>query len=223
MRRSTPERSRSRCKGRRTRCASTAGERSDGRSARSPTPTCPARRPTACSSRSEAGRSRRASAPPSARPASTRSSTPCRPRVARRWRWRGTGRGGDEHPERRWAELMTPWPGPHSIADGILDDETYDWIGVFEAMRDCGGTPVVASEELIVRGPRAGVGDRHRRQPHRQRGSRRPAGDPRRGRRRRAGRGDLLRCRPLRDGPLARAGGLPGSLRACRTSRCHSP
>ena len=46
---------------------------------------------------------------------------------------------------------MTPWPGPHSIADGILDDETYDWIGVFEAMRDCGGTPVVASEDLIVR------------------------------------------------------------------------
>ncbi len=46
---------------------------------------------------------------------------------------------------------MTPWPGPHSIADGILDDETYDWIGVFEAMRDCGGSPVVASEELIVR------------------------------------------------------------------------
>ena len=58
---------------------------------------------------------------------------------------------GEEHPERRWAEIMTPWPGPHSIADGILDDETYDWIGVFEAMRDCGGTPVVASEELIVR------------------------------------------------------------------------
>ena len=58
---------------------------------------------------------------------------------------------GDDHPERRWAEIMTPWPGPHSIADGILDDETYDWIGVFEAMRDCGGSPVVASEELIVR------------------------------------------------------------------------
>ena len=59
--------------------------------------------------------------------------------------------GADGHPERRWAEIMTPWPGPHSIADGILDDETYDWIGVFEAMRDCGGTPVVASEDLIVR------------------------------------------------------------------------
>jgi threonine dehydratase len=45
---------------------------------------------------------------------------------------------------------MTPWSGPHSIADGILDDETYDWLGVFEAMRDCGGSPVVATEELIA-------------------------------------------------------------------------
>jgi threonine synthase len=57
---------------------------------------------------------------------------------------------GEEHPERRWAEIMTPWPRPHSIADGIVDDETYDWIGVFDAMRDCGGTPVVAPEELVV-------------------------------------------------------------------------
>ena len=30
----------------------------------------------------------------------------------------------------RWAELMTPWDDPHSAADGILDDETYDWLGV---------------------------------------------------------------------------------------------
>ena len=59
--------------------------------------------------------------------------------------------GGDLHPERRWAEIMKPWPAPRSIADGILDDETYDWIGVFEAMKGCGGTPVVASEDVIVR------------------------------------------------------------------------
>ena len=30
---------------------------------------------------------------------------------------------------------MTPWADPHSAADGILDDETYDWLGVFEVMR----------------------------------------------------------------------------------------
>ena len=33
-----------------------------------------------------------------------------------------------------WGELMTPWDDPHSAADGILDDESYDWLGVFEAM-----------------------------------------------------------------------------------------
>jgi threonine dehydratase len=58
--------------------------------------------------------------------------------------------GADDHPECRWAEIMTPWPGPRSLADGIVDDETYDWIGVFEAMKGCGGTPVVAAEDLIV-------------------------------------------------------------------------
>lgn len=50
-----------------------------------------------------------------------------------------------------WAELMTPWDDPHSIADGILDDETYDWLSVVDAI---GGTwgdpPIVASEADIV-------------------------------------------------------------------------
>jgi threonine dehydratase len=50
---------------------------------------------------------------------------------------------------RRWGELMTPWNDPHSLADGILDDETYDWLGVFEAI-DGGDAPVVASERDIV-------------------------------------------------------------------------
>ena len=50
----------------------------------------------------------------------------------------------------RWAELMTPWPDPHSLADGILDDETYDWIGVFAAIGGSGDAPVVASEADIV-------------------------------------------------------------------------
>ena len=29
-----------------------------------------------------------------------------------------------------WSTVMTPWADPASLADGILDDETYDWIGV---------------------------------------------------------------------------------------------
>jgi threonine synthase len=50
----------------------------------------------------------------------------------------------------RWAELMTPWPDPHSLADGILDDETYDWLGVFDAIGSSGDAPIVAAEADIV-------------------------------------------------------------------------
>ncbi len=51
---------------------------------------------------------------------------------------------------RRWAELMTPWDDPQSAADGILDDETYDWLGVFDVLRASGGSPIVVPEEAIV-------------------------------------------------------------------------
>lgn len=50
-----------------------------------------------------------------------------------------------------WGEVMAPWPEPASLADGILDDETYDWIAVVDAMRATGGDSVVASESNIVR------------------------------------------------------------------------
>jgi threonine dehydratase len=58
---------------------------------------------------------------------------------------------GVDRPERYWSHIMQPWPGPHSLADGILDDETYDWIADVEAMVESGGQPVVASESDIVR------------------------------------------------------------------------
>jgi threonine dehydratase len=49
-----------------------------------------------------------------------------------------------------WGECMTPWPDtPHSFADGILDDETYDWVPVCRAMRASGGLPVVATEQQV--------------------------------------------------------------------------
>ena len=51
---------------------------------------------------------------------------------------------------RRWSEFMTVWDEPVSLADGILDDETYDWIGVVEAMRRNGGWPVVAPESRVI-------------------------------------------------------------------------
>jgi len=50
----------------------------------------------------------------------------------------------------QWAELMTPWPDPHSLADGILDDETYDWLGVFAVIGPDGERPVVVTESDIV-------------------------------------------------------------------------
>lgn len=56
-----------------------------------------------------------------------------------------------DHPERYWSQVMRPWPDPHSIADGILDDETYDWIAVVQAMVESGGTPIVAAESDVVR------------------------------------------------------------------------
>ena len=56
-----------------------------------------------------------------------------------------------ERPERYWPQIMRPWPDPGSLADGILDDETYDWIADLEAMVESGGRPIVAAEADIVR------------------------------------------------------------------------
>ena len=56
-----------------------------------------------------------------------------------------------DQPTRYWPHVMRPWTDPHSAADGILDDETYDWIAVVEAMVESGGSPIVAPETEIVR------------------------------------------------------------------------
>lgn len=45
--------------------------------------------------------------------------------------------------------LMTPWPDPSSAATGILDDVTYDWLGVARALLLTGGESVLATEEDI--------------------------------------------------------------------------
>ena len=58
--------------------------------------------------------------------------------------------GGARNAGSRWSQCMWPWETtPVSLADGILDDETYDWIGACNAMADSGGYPVVASEQQI--------------------------------------------------------------------------
>ena len=58
--------------------------------------------------------------------------------------------GSFAQPERDWADVMQAWPDPHSVADGILDDETYDWIADVRAMQASGGRPIVAAETEIV-------------------------------------------------------------------------
>jgi len=51
----------------------------------------------------------------------------------------------------QWSACMWPWESePSSVADGILDDETYDWLGVTAGLAATDGDAVVASESLIV-------------------------------------------------------------------------
>ncbi|MET0460023.1 MAG: hypothetical protein ABW195_12305, partial [Ilumatobacteraceae bacterium] len=69
----------------------------------------------------------------------------------RAWRRIGELGLGREAVPSRWADLMTPWDDPHSAADGILDDETYDWLGVVDVVRRSGGRPVVVPETAVLR------------------------------------------------------------------------
>jgi threonine synthase len=51
----------------------------------------------------------------------------------------------------RWAACMRPWPAVgRSAATGILDDETYDWLGALDAMALGGGDPVVVGEHRVL-------------------------------------------------------------------------
>lgn len=46
---------------------------------------------------------------------------------------------------------MWPWEQtPHSIAHGILDDETYDWAAVVEGTLESGGWPLTVSEGRLA-------------------------------------------------------------------------
>ncbi|MGD9795114.1 MAG: PLP-dependent lyase/thiolase [Acidimicrobiia bacterium] len=68
----------------------------------------------------------------------------CAPMVRAWERWKAD-------PAATWAQCMWPWtPEPHSIAGGILDDETYDWLGVALSLRANGGTAEVVSEAQII-------------------------------------------------------------------------
>ncbi len=52
-----------------------------------------------------------------------------------------------EDAARHRSTYMWPWESePRSIAHGILDDETYDWLAVVRAMLASGGQPIVVEE-----------------------------------------------------------------------------
>jgi len=49
------------------------------------------------------------------------------------------------------SEFMWPWETePHSLAHGILDDETYDWLAVLRGMFASGGRPLIVDEEILA-------------------------------------------------------------------------
>ncbi len=64
-------------------------------------------------------------------------------------------RGKDLRPAeaaRERSRLMWAWETPpHSVAHGILDDETYDWVGCYEALDASGGQALIASEDELER------------------------------------------------------------------------
>ena len=74
----------------------------------------------------------------------------CAP-LERAWQ-RAGALGGPALAAQHWSECMWPWtPVGESAADGILDDETYDWLPVLDAMAATGGTPVVVIEADVIR------------------------------------------------------------------------
>jgi threonine synthase len=49
------------------------------------------------------------------------------------------------------ADFMWPWETePRSVAHGILDDETYDWLAVVRGTIESGGFPVVVDEARLI-------------------------------------------------------------------------
>jgi hypothetical protein len=47
------------------------------------------------------------------------------------------------------ADFMFPWADPHSVASGILDDETYDWLALCDGLLETGGSAHHVEDPLI--------------------------------------------------------------------------
>ncbi|MFM7253603.1 MAG: PLP-dependent lyase/thiolase [Ilumatobacteraceae bacterium] len=82
----------------------------------------------------------------------------CAP-LERAWQ-RAESIGGARAAAAHWDECMWPWEHVGTTAaDGILDDETYDWLPLLEAMKDGNGSPVVVGEDLVLEANRLAHAD----------------------------------------------------------------
>jgi threonine synthase len=77
--------------------------------------------------------------------------------LARAWQ-RLEGRPLEEAIRNRSQFMQPRETAAVSVATGILDDETYDWIAIVEGMRASGGWPVVVSEEQLAEAQRLSGG-----------------------------------------------------------------
>ncbi len=69
--------------------------------------------------------------------------------LVRAWE-RVVARGDLQHAAQHPAEYMWPWETePRSIATGILDDETYDWLGVLRGVIESGGSAFTVDEATL--------------------------------------------------------------------------
>lgn len=79
----------------------------------------------------------------------------CAP-LARAWE-RARAVGGPKAAATHWSECMWPWESVGTTAaDGIVDDETYDWLPVLAAMADSNGSPIVVDEPTVTRANEVG-------------------------------------------------------------------
>jgi len=46
-------------------------------------------------------------------------------------------------------EFMYPWEDPHSVAHGVLDDETYDWAHICDGMMETAGSASLVTDVTI--------------------------------------------------------------------------
>jgi len=47
-------------------------------------------------------------------------------------------------------EFMYPWEDPHSVAHGVLDDESYDWAHICDGMMETAGSASLVTDVTIL-------------------------------------------------------------------------